>query len=153
MVTLVVYVDDILIGSKNEEETFKVKEDISKIFDIADFGESDPFLSLDIQRNKGELLLDSRKNVRELLKSMKSDLETIKFRSMVPMTIEDAKVATRIEEAEANIDLATRFQQKPIQLSKQDQQWAEKLNVEQHKKYRSCVGMLNYLVTRTRPDV
>ena len=153
MVTLVVYVDDILIGCKNKEETLKVKKDISNIFDIADFGEPDSFLSLNIQRNKGELLLDSRKNVRELLKNMESDLEKIKFRSMVPMTIEDAKIATRIEEAEANIDLATRFHQKPIQLSKQDQFWAEKISAEQHKRYRSCVGMLNYLVTRTRPDV
>ena len=49
---LLLYVDDILIASKNEEEICKLKARLSKDFEMKDLGEAKKILGMEIARDR-----------------------------------------------------------------------------------------------------
>ena len=61
MVVILLYVDDMLIASNNNEKLEGIKNFLGKAFEMKDLGEPKSFLGITIERNKEEksLLIDS----------------------------------------------------------------------------------------------
>lgn len=69
-VYLLVYVDDILVASKELAAVERVKRDIGSIFDVRDLGEASYFLGMEIRRDRvqGTITLSQHKATVELIK-------------------------------------------------------------------------------------
>ena len=118
------HVDDLLILSKDDKTLEDIRKQLQEVYKIK-FTEIDYFLSLKIQRNKTTLLI--------------SDIQRI-----IDMKNKHCPEDTRIEII-------------PIKPSIKDE---EKADLEQvtrpmvsEKSYRSLLGELNYVSTKTRPDI
>jgi hypothetical protein len=70
-----VYVDDLLIMSEDLEEIKKVKAQLSKRFDMQDFGEASTILGMKMtyDRDSGVLSLSQEKYIHEVLKRYNMD--------------------------------------------------------------------------------
>jgi hypothetical protein len=64
---LAVYVDDIIITRDDTVEIVRLKEDLSKEFEVKDLGQLQYFLSIEIARSPKEIVLSQRKYVLDLL--------------------------------------------------------------------------------------
>jgi len=67
ILVLAVYVDDIIITSDDEREIIRLKENLSKEFEVKDLGQLRYFLGIEIARNPKGLVLSQRKYVLDLL--------------------------------------------------------------------------------------
>jgi Reverse transcriptase (RNA-dependent DNA polymerase) len=122
-VYLMVYVDDILITSKNVTTVQAVKKELGDIFNVRDLGEAKFFLGMEIVRDQeqGIVKLSQERAIVNLLR---------KF------NMQDAKIKT------TPISVTTR-------LSKGDGEEVDKIRVP----YVELVGSLLYLASCTRPDI
>jgi hypothetical protein len=64
---LAVYVDDIIITGDDEREIIRLKENLSKKFEVKDLGQLRYFLGIEIARNPKGIVLSQRKYVLDLL--------------------------------------------------------------------------------------
>ena len=64
---LAVYVDDIIITGDDEREIIRLKENLSKEFEVKDLGQLRYFLGIEIARNPKGIILSQRKYVLDLL--------------------------------------------------------------------------------------
>lgn len=127
-VILIVYVDDIIVASKERNELIKIKKNLQSTFKMVDLGPINHILGIDVKREglTGKLHLSQERYVKSLIE---------KF------YLNDAKsVATPLE---ANIkisrDLGPHNDEERIEMQK--------------KPYRELVGGLIYLANATRPDI
>ncbi|WVZ82885.1 hypothetical protein U9M48_030093 [Paspalum notatum var. saurae] len=67
IVILAVYVDDIIITGDDEAEINRLKEDLSKVFEVKDLGQLKYFLGIEIARSTKGIFLSQRKYVLDLL--------------------------------------------------------------------------------------
>ncbi|WVZ85689.1 hypothetical protein U9M48_032584 [Paspalum notatum var. saurae] len=67
IVILAVYVDDIIITGHDEAEINRLKEDLSKVFEVKDLGQLKYFLGIEIARSAKGIFLSQRKYVLDLL--------------------------------------------------------------------------------------
>jgi hypothetical protein len=65
---VLIYVDDILITSGNQERERQIKEVLSKAFRIKDFGLAKYCLGIQIEQNENEICLSQAGYIREILK-------------------------------------------------------------------------------------
>ncbi|KAK9038646.1 hypothetical protein V6N11_023503 [Hibiscus sabdariffa] len=70
-VYILVYIDDIIITRKRDEEVEEVVKSLSEKFALKDLGELSYFLGVEVQRTEGELILSQRKYILELLERTK----------------------------------------------------------------------------------
>lgn len=68
LAVLIVYVDDIVMTGDNEEELQKLKQFLSKQFEIKDLGKLKYFLGMEIARSSKGIAISQRKYVLDLLK-------------------------------------------------------------------------------------
>jgi len=61
------YVDDIIITSDDEREIIRLKENLSKEFEVKDLGQLKYFLGIEIARNPKGIVLSQRKYILDLL--------------------------------------------------------------------------------------
>ena len=123
-----VYVDDLLIISKNDEEIQQVKEVLSARFEMVDFGRVSTVLSIKIKHDlkRGVLTMSQEKYIQFLL--IKFGMEDCKP-TLTPM-VSGLKLSKSMEpNSEGEIKEMEKFP------------------------YRSAVGSLMYLMTSTRPDI
>lgn len=66
-VTVLVYVDDIIIASNNNEEVAQLKTDLQQSFKLRDLGSLKYFLGLEIARSSSEIAVCQHKYTPELL--------------------------------------------------------------------------------------
>ena len=67
VVVLGVYVDDIIITGDDEREIIRLKENLSKEFEVKDLGQLRYFLDIEIARNPKGIVLSQRKCLLDLL--------------------------------------------------------------------------------------
>jgi hypothetical protein len=120
----VVYVDDLLIAGPSKEEIGKVKERLSKRFDMTDLGECLFYLGMEIRR-------DRRNRVIRL--SQKAYVDKI----LVDFGMLDSKPGATL------IDVST------LSLAPEGFQATE----SSRRVYASAIGSLMYLMLGTRPDI
>ena len=127
-VYLGVYVDDLLIFSKNLQEILQVKQVLSSRFEMVDFGRVSTVLGIKITQDlkKGVLCMNQSKYIRYLL--TKFAMENCKS-APTPMVV-GTKLSKEMEAR--NEDEAKQMNRIP---------------------YRSAVGSLMYLMVCTRPDI
>lgn len=120
---LLVYVDDILIASKDMENVQNVKTVLGSIFDIRDLGEAKYFLGMEITRDRarGTIKLSQKKNIADII---------------TRFGMNDAKGKS------TPISVGTR-------LTKNGSQELDKSTYP----YMELVGSLLYLAACTRPDI
>ena len=122
-VYILVYVDDILIATKQEDKVIAVKDVLMKTFDARDLGEASYFVGWEIERDR------SMKTLKITQKRMTKDL-------VVKYGLEEGKTkATPLSVG--------------IKLSKDE---GEMLDTREHH-YSELVGSLLYLSVCTRPDI
>ena len=122
-VYILVYVDDILIATKQEDNVIAVKDVLMKTFDARDLGEASYFVGWEIERDR------SMKTLKITQKRMTKDL-------VVKYGLEEGKTkATPLSVG--------------IKLSKDE---GEMLDTREHH-YSELVGSLLYLSVCTRPDI
>ena len=123
MTIVAVYVDDILIATKDHQGMAKLKEDLSKAFKMKDMGAIHYCLGIEFQQNveDGSITMVQKKYAEEVL---------------TRFGMQDCKpVSTPLNGNE--------------KLKKSTSEGAEKPNVP----YQSLVGSLMYLAVSTRPDL
>jgi hypothetical protein len=123
-----VYVDDLLIMSEDLEEIRKVKRELSKRFDMQDFGDASTILGMKLtyDRDAGVLSLSQEKYIQEILKRYNMDNCT---GVVTPMS-----TGTKYTKATCPKDESEKIQMAKIP-------------------YRSAIGSLMYLMMCTRPDI
>ena len=127
-VILSVYVDDLLIVSKNLESVEAVKNQLKREFEMVDFGEASSILGIQITRNmeEGWLELDQRRYIGVILDRF---------------GMGDCKgVVTPLE---ANVKYS----------KAQEATTEEELKEMEGVPYREAIGSLMYLMVSTRPDI
>lgn len=65
---MIIYVDDILISSQNEESILKVKKYLHQLFNIKGLGQVKYFLGVEIARSENDLVLTQEKYIADMLK-------------------------------------------------------------------------------------
>jgi len=127
-VILIVYVDDIILASKEYHELIKIKKNLQSAFKMVDLGPINHILGMDVERESltGKLRLSQERYVKGLIE---------KF------NLNEAKSVTI--PLEANIKISR-------DLGPHDDE--ERLEM-QRKPYRELVGGLIYLANATRPDI
>ncbi len=127
-VFLALYVDDLLIFSKEIKEIERVKKFSSQEFEMKDLGQLTYFLGIQVMRdrNKGTISLGQSKYIGEILKSF--NMENCKL------------VATPLE---ASSKLC-----KPLTT-----RTPEEIDAMKGVPYRELVGSLVYVMVATRPDL
>jgi Reverse transcriptase (RNA-dependent DNA polymerase)/gag-polypeptide of LTR copia-type/Integrase core domain/GAG-pre-integrase domain len=119
-----VYVDDLLMISKDEETIKRFKEEIGKTFKIKDLGRARHVLSMRVDRKEdGSITLDQTTYIREILNTF---------------GMEDAKGASTPLDPGMKFNKATEH---------------EVMTGDGAYQYRRAVGALLYLVGGTRPDL
>ena len=153
---IVVYVDDILIAHGNSLVVDSVVREIRTLFEISDLGDPSSYLSLHLERLDNEIRVDSRKSIRQLLSTFTDEIANCTLSASIPQTPFDAELASRLEFS-LDTDLAALAEAAAINrdrnLTPQDTNLACALDSLRYKRFRSAVGSLNFLVTRTRPDI
>lgn len=126
IIILVVYVDDILLVSSNEDDLKEVKSKIGMHLEIQDKGPVVYFLGMEVKRNtpKGPLQLSQRRMILELLKE--TCMENVR------------KVSTPLD---------------PGQKFKKCTDNCENCKKVDSKVYQSIIGSLMYIGLCTRPDI
>ena len=125
---IVVYVDDLLIGSKSMNEIIKVKNLLKKKFKMTDLGEAKDILGMNIHRNKSE---------NSITLSQRSYTETL----LEKFGMANCKsVSTPLE---PNIKL----------IKVTEPQSRDELSQMKDRPYRELIGNLIYLANATRPDI
>lgn len=64
---MVVYVDDVLITSPNEELIKEVKEQLHKAFTVKDLGQASYFLGVELLKTENGLYVNQRKYIMDIL--------------------------------------------------------------------------------------
>lgn len=127
-VIIALYVDDLLIASKDVSKINKVKEDLAKKFKMKDLGEAHYCLGIEVMRDKAKacVTLSQRRYIDTILKRFQ---------------MEDCKaVSTPMDPG--------------VKLSKDmspqtDEEIQEMANIP----YQKAIGSIMYLMTGTRPDL
>lgn len=122
-VIIIIYVDDILIASKDLSELLTVKEHLKKKFKINDLGKVTNILGIKVEREEdtGEIRLNQRKYIEETLK--KFGMEDCKTASTPLIPNETFQNTSTVMETTASIP------------------------------YRELIGALIYISNATRPDI
>lgn len=127
-VITIVYVDDLILASKEIEELKRVKTNLKSTFKMVDLGPIHDVLGISVEREgqTGSILLSQERYVKELLSRFK---------------MEDVKsVSTPIEST--------------IKITKEMCPNSEEERQEmENRPYRELIGGLNYLANATRPDI
>jgi transposase InsO family protein len=126
---LMAYVDDICIISKDLDSVKNVKKTLSSLYDVKDLGEAKYFLGVGVRRDEnGCVHLTQEEYIRRICErfGMSDDCQPIS-------TPVDAGQLSELRKK------TTRSQSEIDQMSKTP--------------YREAVGALQYLATRTRPDI
>ena len=66
-IALLVYVDDVIIASNNQEAIHKLKSELNSCFKLKDLGDVMYFLGLEIARSSAGICISQRKHVLDLL--------------------------------------------------------------------------------------
>ena len=128
-VYLLLYVDDMLIASRDSAAIAKLKGQLSSEFEMKDLGEAKKILGMEIERDRkrGRLCLSQKGYLKKMLQKFNFD--------------SDAK--------EVNIPLAPH-----LKLSaKMSPKTVEEREYMTHVPYASAVGSLMYAMVCTRPDL
>ncbi|CAK9827765.1 Retrovirus-related Pol polyprotein from transposon TNT 1-94 [Anthophora retusa] len=127
-VILIIYVDDLLLASKNIEALNKIKSKFKTAFKIVDLGQVNNILGICVQREgtTGKIHLSQEKYIKELIK---------KF------NMEEAKAT------HTPIESNTKITKEMGPTTEEERR--EML----HRPYRELVGGLIYLANATRPDI
>ena len=118
-----VYVDNIILAAKIEEQLKQVKEDLSNKFDVKDLGELKYFLGIKVEQNKesGFIWIGQPAYTENFLKRL---------------GMQDSKPTS------TPVEVSSKLKPAPSQ--------AEPVNQTE---YQSAVGSLMYLVVSTRPNI
>ncbi len=127
-VFLALYVDDLLIFSKEIKEIERVKKFSSQEFEMKDLGQLTYFLGIQVMRdrNKGTISLGQSKYIGEILNSF---------------NMEDCKLVATPLEASSKLC-------KPLTTKT-----PEEIDAMKGVPYRELVGSLMYVMVATRPDL
>lgn len=90
---LLIYVDDILIMTKNNNKIEEMKTKINNLFDIRDLGEIENFLGIQIKKNDGIYNLNQHKYINKLLADYSMKDATI---SKIPISPSYGKTAEQV---------------------------------------------------------
>lgn len=66
-IILALYVDDILIFSKNTPEKKKLKEELMRLFEMKDLGKATHVLGMRIRQEQGKIILDQKNYIQKVL--------------------------------------------------------------------------------------
>lgn len=126
-ITVIVYVDDLLVATSCDRALATFKRGLSTHFDMRDFREVSAFLNVAIERRMNAFTLSQRGYVEKIL-----DTFNMRDANPAPTPIEPAKYRALTERRERTDEEAAVMATVP---------------------YRKLVGMLLYLSTHTRPDI
>ena len=120
---MAVYVDDIILGARDEAKMTRVKEELSQSFEMKDLGPLHQFLGVKIAQNQpsGEIWIGQTSYTEKLLEKFGMN----KCKPVSTPVNPDVKLSTNeAQDSECN-----------------------------QKMYQGAVGSLMYLSTKTRPDI
>ncbi|KAM1959838.1 hypothetical protein ACFX15_005064 [Malus domestica] len=126
---LLIYVDDMLIASKNVEEIEKLKKQMKNEFEMKDLGEAKKILGMEITRDreKGLVSLNQRQYLEKLIR----------------------KFGVHDSTKPVSTPLAPHFKLSSLQCSKTDKEKLQMKNIP----YANLVGSLMYAMVCSRPDI
>ena len=126
---LLLYVDDMLIASRNQGEIFRLKAQLSKEFEMKDLGEAKKILGMEIARDRqrGTLCLTQKQYLKKVLQRF-------------GMSEKTKPVST---------PLAPHFKLSASQCPKTEEEREYMSKVP----YSNAVGSLMYAMVCTRPDI
>lgn len=132
---LVVYVDDIIMASNDDKKLDEVKSKLSKEFELVSLGEPKEFLSIQINRDiKNKIIeLHQEKLITKLLKKFGFNESHPQRTPMNTLQVNNRKRKMREEENNDESLFNT--------------------ETKQNYPYRQTVGSLLYLARATRPDI
>ena len=123
---LVLYVDDMLIFTEEEDEAREIVSLLQKIYEIKDLGDAEYFLGIKISRpHKNRIELSQTEYIKELL-------ERFEIQDCKPCSTPLTPTPTLYEQHERTADEQRDMENVP---------------------YREAIGALLFLSTRTRPDI
>lgn len=125
MVILTVYVDDVLIFSRNQSVINSVKNEINNEFEIDDIGAVKRVIGMNVSCSDKKITINQRSAIEDLLKS--SGMEACK------------SVKSPMEPG--------------LKLEKCDNKNCSSADRVNGTEYRSVIGSLNYIASTTRPDL
>ena len=132
---ILIYVHDMLIASNSKEKLEKIKNCLSKAFEMKDLGEPKSFLGITRERNKEEksLLIHHTNYIENIFERF--NMKDCKPQStpMVTRQVNNRSKKRKIEDSKIKSDL----------------------QVDEVKRvpYREAIGSLMYLSNATRPDI
>ncbi|KAM1402838.1 hypothetical protein ACFX2I_011521 [Malus domestica] len=126
---LLIYVDDMLIASKNVEEIEKLKKQMKNEFEMKDLGEAKKIIGMEITRDreKGLVSLNQRQYLEKLIRKFGV------YDSTKPVST----------------PLAPHFKLSSLQCPKNDKEKLQMKNIP----YANLVGSLMYAMVCSRPDI
>ncbi|KAM2436809.1 hypothetical protein ACFX1W_013989 [Malus domestica] len=126
---LLIYVDDMLIASKNVEKIEKLKKQMKNEFEMKDLGEAKKILSMEITRDreKGLVSLNKRQYLEKLIR----------------------KFGVHDSTKQVSTPLAPHFKLSSLQCPKTDKEQLQMKNIP----YANLVGSLMYVMVCSRPDI
>ena len=126
---LLIYVDDMLIASKNVEEIEKLKKQMKNEFEMNDLGEAKKILGMEITRDreKGLVSLNQRQYLEKLIR----------------------KFGVHDSTKPVSTPLAPHFKLSSLQCPKNDKEKLQMKNIP----YANLVGSLMYAMVCSRPDI
>ncbi|KAM2793311.1 hypothetical protein PS2_004857 [Malus domestica] len=126
---LLIYVDDLLIASKNVEEIEKLKKQMKNEFEMKDLGEAKKILGMEITRDreKGLVCLNQRQYLEKLIQ----------------------KFGVHDSTKPVSTPLAPHFKLSSLQCPKADKEKLQMKNIP----YANLVGSLMYAMVCSRPDI
>ena len=129
LIYLLIYVDDMLIASKNVEEIEKLKKQMKNEFEMKDLGEAKKILGMEIirDREKGLVCLNQRQYLEKLIR----------------------KFGVHDSTKPVSTPLASHFKLSSLQCSKTDKEKLQMKNIP----YANLVGSLMYAMVCSRPDI
>ncbi|KAM1838444.1 hypothetical protein ACFX14_020106 [Malus domestica] len=126
---LLIYVDDMLIASKNVEEIEKLKKQMKNEFEMKDLGKAKKILGIEITRDreKGLVSLNQRQYLEKLIR----------------------KFGVHDSTKPVSTPLAPHFKLSSLQCPKNDKEKLQMKNIP----YANLVGSLMYAMVCSRPDI
>ncbi|KAM2680165.1 hypothetical protein EV2_011992 [Malus domestica] len=126
---LLIYVDDMLIASKNVEEIEKLKKQMKNEFEMKDLGEAKKIIGMEITRDreKGLVSLNKRQYLEKLIR----------------------KFGVHDSTKPISTPLAPHFKLSSLQCPKNDKEKLQMKNIP----YANLVGSLMYAMVCSRPDI